>query len=65
VSATWSVSISTNYKTEEELSEEDLRAAEYLELMLRDRIDELIAWARNEKTLASGQFLVGIKERSA
>ena len=61
MSEQWSVSVSPHYKAEPEPSEEDKRACEYLELMLRDRIDELIAWARNEKTLASGQFLVGVK----
>jgi hypothetical protein len=62
MSATWSVSVSANYKAEPEPSEEDKRAAEYLALMLSDRIDELIQWARGQKDLASGAFLVGVKD---
>jgi hypothetical protein len=61
VSMTWTVSVSANYKAEPEPSEEDKRAAEYLDLMLNDRIDELIAWARGQKDMASGALLRSIK----
>jgi len=61
VSDTWNVSIGTHYKVEPEPSANEKRAAEYLELLLTDRIDELIRWAASKLMDASSDLLRGVK----
>lgn len=57
----WSVDVSVKYDSRELVSDEDRRAGEYLELMLKGRLDELIQWAAGEMESASRDLLNRVK----
>lgn len=58
----WELSISFSYGDDvTEPTPDEKRAADLLELILNDRLDDLIAWAKQEMATLSGAVLVRVK----